>query len=85
MDIDDKTFDAIHESLTKILDDLKHVNDITGTTERVRRMKEEIKFYGWNGICQMYHPDVNCDDPACKELFAMYKYVYETMLNKGEI
>lgn len=85
MEINDKVFDKMLEELKKIESQLIEINNITGTTQRVNQMKKEISENGWNAICNKYHPDINYKDSACNELFAMYKYVYEDMKNKGEI
>jgi len=67
------------EKLTKLKDELVKLNEKTGASERARMMREDILKFGWNGVLQKYHPDVNADDPAANELFKMYKFVYEDM------
>lgn len=62
----------VHEKLTS-------VNEQLGYMAQVKAMKREIEKLGWDGICALYHPDINVDDPAAYELFQFYKFVYENI------
>jgi hypothetical protein len=78
----DENFKVILEKLTKLRDDLVSINEKTGALKRAQGMREEILKIGWSGVIKKYHPDINTGDPAAKELFCMYKFVYEDMKNK---
>ena len=67
------------KNLEDIRDRLIEVNKLTGSLARYEAMKEEIRKTGWSGICAKYHPDINVGEPAAHELFAMYRFVYDTM------
>lgn len=67
------------ENLEEIRDKLVEVNTLTGGLARYNAMKEEIKEKGWSAICSKYHPDINVGDPAAHELFAMYRFVHDTL------
>ena len=71
--------ESILYDLEKIRMMLTEVNEQLGYLKRFRAIREEIISLGWSGICAKYHPDINVDDPAAVELFALYRYVYNTM------
>jgi len=82
---DNNNLNKIIKELKSIESNLEKVLELSGTNQRVREMKKEILELGWNGIYSKYHPEINIHDSARNELFAMYKYVYELMQEKGEI
>ncbi len=74
------------QQLESILSDLEHIRDMLtevnvqlGCLQRYRDMRDEITELGWGGILNKYHPDINVDDPAAPELFALYRFVYDEM------
>ncbi len=71
--------ESIIIDLEHIRDMLTEVNEQLGCLQRYRAMRDEITELGWGGILNMYHPDINVDDPAAPELFALYRFVYEEM------
>ena len=85
MDIDNNQLEEIYNRLNDALENLKKINEDMGATARAEAMKLEIKKLGWSQIVVKYHPDMNYKDPAAKELFAMYKYLFEYMRGRGEI
>ena len=80
-----RNLENIMKRLEEIKKNLDEVAEITGTNKRVKQMREEITEIGWEGICSKYHPDINIDDPARNELFKMYKFIYDSMINNGEL
>lgn len=78
-------YDEVLKRLTEIEDQLIKVNRMTGALDRANAMRNEIMSKGWNYIVEKYHPDVNTTDPAANELYAMYKFVYETMWKRLEV
>jgi hypothetical protein len=78
-------FEGLHSDLISIRDKLVQANRESGLLDKVYSTKQEIIELGWNGIVDKYHPDTNIDEVASKELFAMYKFVYETMIKNKEI
>lgn len=85
MNSEENQFDKMLQKLEKIKKELIHINEVSGTNKRVEAMQQEILKIGWKGILSKYHPDINTTDPASKELFAMYKYVYEDMVAKLKV
>lgn len=75
----DEYLDIILNKLSMVKQELVSINEKSGALQRVQQMRDEILSMGWQGIVDKYHPDVNIDDPASKELFRMYKFVYEDM------
>ena len=71
--------ESIIIDLEHIRDMLTEVNEQLGCLQRYRAMRDEITEIGWGGILNKYHPDINVDDPAAPELFALYRFVYEEM------
>jgi hypothetical protein len=69
----------ILKRLEGIRDTLAKANESTGYLARFNAIKEEIKAIGWSGVCAKYHPDDNTDDPAAYELFALYRFAYDSM------
>jgi hypothetical protein len=67
------------KNLEDIRDKLIEVNTLNGSLARYEAMKQEIQENGWPGVCAKYHPDINIGEPAAHELFAMYRFVYDTM------
>lgn len=47
--------------------------------DRFFEMVNEIKKIGWDGILEIYHPDINVAHPKAFELFQLYKEIYEKM------
>ncbi len=85
MNEDDKELTR-EEQFESILIDLEHIRDMLtevnvqlGFLQRYRDMRDEITELGWGGILNKYHPDINVDDPAAAELFALYRFVYDEM------
>jgi len=76
---DNEKLGRILQSLEDIKDKLTEVNKMTGALAQYESMKQELKGIGWSGVCAKYHPDINVGDPAAYELFAMYRFVYDTM------
>lgn len=83
---EDNSVNSQIEQLNLIMAKLEHVkqqliaiNTHNGNMARYHAMKDEIMALGWSGICEKYHPDINLDDPAAAELFALYKFIYDTM------
>lgn len=76
---DNEKLGSILQSLEDIKDKLTEVNKMTGALAQYESMKQEIKSIGWSGVCAKYHPDINVGDPAAYELFAMYRFVYDTI------
>lgn len=84
----DKMSSTLNNALTEleqIHESLVQVNNLTGATARFEQMKLEIKNMGWDFVASKYHPDINVHDSAAHELFAMYKFAYDTMKRKNEI
>ncbi len=75
----EEQFESILIDLEHIRDMLTEVNVQLGFLQRYRDMREEITELGWGGILNKYHPDINVDDPAVAELFALYRFVYDEM------
>lgn len=75
----EEQFESILIDLEHIRDMLTEVNVQLGFLQRYRDMREEITELGWGGILNKYHPDINVDDPAAAELFALYRFVYDEM------
>lgn len=75
----EEQFESILIDLEHIRDMLTEVNVQLGFLQRYRDMREEITQIGWGGILNKYHPDINVDDPAAAELFALYRFVYDEM------
>lgn len=80
--------DSLGETL-KSLEDIRaklmEINRLCGYTERFCAMKREIAEDGWAKTLVRYHPDVNMDDPAAHELFALYKFVHDSMERSGDL
>ncbi len=81
---DEDPLESILSDLEHIRDMLTEVNTQLGCFERYRLMREEIAAVGWGGILNRYHPDINVDDPAAAELFALYRFVYEQMQSERD-
>ncbi len=75
----EEQFESILIDLEHIRDMLTEVNVQLGFLQRYREMRDEITELGWGGILNKYHPDINVDDPAAAELFALYRFVYDEM------
>ena len=80
-----KSLDDILPTLEKIKENLKKVNDMTGATKRAKDIRDEIKLKGWATIEKIYNPENNKHESASEQLFALYKFIYEDMVKKGEI
>ena len=78
----EEQFESILIDLEHIRDMLTEVNVQLGFLQRYRDMRDEITEFGWGGILSKYHPDINVDDPAAAELFALYRFVYDEMQRK---
>jgi hypothetical protein len=76
---DDVRLKRALKSLEDVREKLTRVNEQMGYMTRYNAMRREIEELGWDGICSLYHPDINMDDPAAYELFQYYKFVYENM------
>ena len=47
--------------------------------DQLNKVQEEVLFIGWNGILELYHPEMNKDDPGADDRFKLYKLVYDNM------
>jgi CRISPR/Cas system CMR-associated protein Cmr1 (group 7 of RAMP superfamily) len=85
--INNEQVEGLLDTLNKINDSLKKTNDTLGYTERCENMKLEIKLCGWDRIKERYEtpgsPFLN--DKAAKEMYALYTYLYQRMVDTGEI
>lgn len=80
-----KNLQIVNEKLLQINKSLKKTCDITGATQRAESIREEIRTKGWLTILKLYSSNINKHDPAAKELFEFYKYIYDDMVAKGEL
>jgi hypothetical protein len=76
--------ESMSKSLEDILSKLKEISEATGAAERARMIRQQIKDVGWDKVSLLIHPDNNRRDPAAKELYAFYVFIYEDMKRKGE-
>ncbi|MCX7746259.1 MAG: hypothetical protein N2645_05135 [Clostridia bacterium] len=85
MDKNNQQLHYIYTELKKVSERLNEACELTGAAQRARDIRKEILEMGWQEVFNTYHPDINHLDPAAKELFAFYRFVYHDMKKKGEI
>lgn len=48
--------------------------------KKLKGIQMEIFDIGWGKVLSMYHPDVNIEHIEAHKIFAVYKSIYETLL-----
>jgi hypothetical protein len=74
-----ETLEDSLETLVEVEQKLRHINDITGATERYENIKAEIELKGWETIERLYHPNNNPNDPVVVPMWEFYKFVKQSM------
>lgn len=46
---------------------------------KFNEIQEEIIRIGWNGILELYHPDININQKNAFRVFNLYKEIYVSM------